>query len=222
MVISGLFTKSNLTEVEYTTKHAHLTDIKHINIIRKLLLWYYFGITLIKKKANKIRRCWYQVSPATLTRSTLLLSFVDRYERRDPDLYQGNAYDSKIPRTGMLHCKICGFYWGIIVRSVDDGVEFPVIPIKSFIIECSSGETSIIEKWGKAFEVPPISDDDRQRHTDPLIGPSGRLEGDLEEEEAETETSQPSNDLSSLPGPTSGRLEREGEEGRQETDQAAA
>ena len=31
-VTSGLFTKSNLTEVEYNTKHAHFTNVKHINI----------------------------------------------------------------------------------------------------------------------------------------------------------------------------------------------
>ena len=32
-----LFTKSNLTEVEYNRKHAHFTYVKHINIIRKLV-----------------------------------------------------------------------------------------------------------------------------------------------------------------------------------------
>ena len=34
-VISGIFTKSNLTEVEYDAKHVHFTNVKHINIIRK-------------------------------------------------------------------------------------------------------------------------------------------------------------------------------------------
>ena len=28
-VPSGLFTKSNLTEVEHNTKHAHFTNVKH-------------------------------------------------------------------------------------------------------------------------------------------------------------------------------------------------
>ena len=37
MVTSGLFTESNLTEVEYNTKHAHFTHVKQINIIRKLV-----------------------------------------------------------------------------------------------------------------------------------------------------------------------------------------
>ena len=37
MVTSGLFTTSNLTEVEYNRKkHAHFTNEKHIDIIRKL------------------------------------------------------------------------------------------------------------------------------------------------------------------------------------------
>ena len=31
-VTSGLFTKSNLTQVEYNTKHAHFKNVKHINI----------------------------------------------------------------------------------------------------------------------------------------------------------------------------------------------
>ena len=45
-VTSGLFTSSNLTQVaynkhlhylEYNTKHAHYANVKHINIIRKLV-----------------------------------------------------------------------------------------------------------------------------------------------------------------------------------------
>ena len=36
-VTSGLFNNSSLTEVEYNTKHAHLTHVKHINIIRMVV-----------------------------------------------------------------------------------------------------------------------------------------------------------------------------------------
>ena len=36
-VTSGLFTKSNLTQVEYNTEHAHVKNTTHINIIRKLV-----------------------------------------------------------------------------------------------------------------------------------------------------------------------------------------
>ena len=144
---------------------------------------------------------------------------VDRYDRRDPNSSQNRTYDKNIPRTGMLHCKQCGFYWGIIVRSVVDNVEFPVIPIKSFLIECSSGEIKFFEKWGMAFKVLEITDEDRLRHSDPLIGPSGRLEGEMEEEEEEeeeNETSQPLNSLSNLPNHPD-RLEREDEQDQQET-----
>ena len=37
-VTSGLFTKLTLTEVENNTRHAYFTNVKHINIIRKLVL----------------------------------------------------------------------------------------------------------------------------------------------------------------------------------------
>ena len=36
-VTSGLFTNSNLAQVEYNTKHAHYINVKHTNIIRKLV-----------------------------------------------------------------------------------------------------------------------------------------------------------------------------------------
>ena len=36
-VTSGLFTKLNLTQVENNTKHAHFTNVKHVNIIRKFV-----------------------------------------------------------------------------------------------------------------------------------------------------------------------------------------
>ena len=36
-VASGLFTRLNLTQVEYNTKYAHFTNVKHINIIGKLV-----------------------------------------------------------------------------------------------------------------------------------------------------------------------------------------
>ena len=111
-----------------------------------------------------------------------------------------------------MHCKICGHYWGIIVRSVVDNVEFPVIPIKSFIIENSAGVSKYVEKWSKAFSVPEITDEDRLRHSDPLIGSFGRLEGeDEEEEEQENEPSQRPNSLSDSPGPP----ERENEDDQQ-------
>ena len=60
-VTPGLFTNSNLTQVEYNTKHAHFTftNIKHINIIRKLVPFVLL-ICCHKKMANKVRRCWYQ------------------------------------------------------------------------------------------------------------------------------------------------------------------
>ena len=138
--------------------------------------------------------------------------FVARYERRDPNLSQHKAYDDSIPRTGTMHCKTCGHYWGIIVRSVIDNVEFPVIPIKSFIIVNSSGESKYVEKWGKAFSVPEITDEDRLRHSDPLIGSSGRLEGEEEEEEEQdNELSQHFNSLSDSPGPP----DRENEDDQQ-------
>ena len=55
---SGLFTSSNLAQVEYNTKHAHYIHVKHTNIIRIKL--FPSGIALVKKKkANKVRRCWY-------------------------------------------------------------------------------------------------------------------------------------------------------------------
>ena len=52
-VTSGFFKNSNLTQVEYNTKQAHFTNVKHINMIRKLVP------LSLKKKANKVRRCWY-------------------------------------------------------------------------------------------------------------------------------------------------------------------
>ena len=55
-VTSGLFTKANLTEAEYNTKHAHFTNVKHNKHNPKVNP---FGIALIKKMPNKIRRCWY-------------------------------------------------------------------------------------------------------------------------------------------------------------------
>ena len=36
-VTSGLFTNSNLAQVEYNAKHAHCIKINHTNIIRKLV-----------------------------------------------------------------------------------------------------------------------------------------------------------------------------------------
>ena len=36
-VNSGLFTQSNLSEVEYNTNNAHFTNVKHTNIIQKLV-----------------------------------------------------------------------------------------------------------------------------------------------------------------------------------------
>ena len=56
-VTTGLFTKSNLAKVENNTKHAHFTNVKH-NIIRKLVP---SVLLSLKKKANKVRRCWYQL-----------------------------------------------------------------------------------------------------------------------------------------------------------------
>ena len=44
---TALFTKWNLTQVEYNTKHAHFTNVSP------------FGIALIKN-GNKVRRSWYQ------------------------------------------------------------------------------------------------------------------------------------------------------------------
>ena len=34
---SGFFTKSHLTQIEYKRKHAHITNVRHINIVRKLV-----------------------------------------------------------------------------------------------------------------------------------------------------------------------------------------
>ena len=51
-VTSGLCTKSNLTEVEYNTKHAHFPNKKYINIIRKLVP----SVIALIIKANKVRR----------------------------------------------------------------------------------------------------------------------------------------------------------------------
>ena len=39
-ITSGMFTKSNLTQVEHNTKHAQFTNVNHLNIIRKSL-WYH-------------------------------------------------------------------------------------------------------------------------------------------------------------------------------------
>ena len=47
---SGLFTKSNLTEVENSIKHAHFTNEEH-NLIPKLVP----SVLLSQKKANKVR-----------------------------------------------------------------------------------------------------------------------------------------------------------------------
>ena len=67
----------------------------------------------------------------------------------------------------------------------------------------SSGVPKYVEKWSKAFSVPEITDEDRLRHSDPLIGSFGRLEGEEEEEEEEqdNESSQRLNSLSDSPGP---------------------
>ena len=71
-VTSGLFTRSNLTQIEYNATHAHHTNVKHINNIRIAALWAMvtlgiapikihnnnnnnvspFGIALVKKMAN--------------------------------------------------------------------------------------------------------------------------------------------------------------------------
>jgi hypothetical protein len=59
---------------------------------------------------------------------------------KDPNDDLARVYDKAIPRTGRLMCRRCGHYWGIMVRCVDDGVEFPVLPIKNFLIEDSQGE----------------------------------------------------------------------------------
>ena len=53
--LSQITHKSNLTEVEYHAKHARFTNIKHTNIIRKLVP----SELLSQKMANKVRRCWY-------------------------------------------------------------------------------------------------------------------------------------------------------------------
>ena len=53
---SGLFTTSNLADVEYNTKHAHFTKVKHININRKLVPSVLLSQNLM---ANTVRRCWY-------------------------------------------------------------------------------------------------------------------------------------------------------------------
>ncbi|KAL8579554.1 hypothetical protein ACOMHN_025507 [Nucella lapillus] len=108
------------------------------------------------------------------------------YKRKNDDQdSQEKAFDKKIPRTGRMHCRNCSFYWGIIVRSLDDGVEFPIIPLKSFLVEDEAGERTSIDKWSKAFEVAPLSEEDLLRHSEPLLGAQDRLEGDLEPEEAE-------------------------------------
>ena len=52
MVTSELVTTSNLTEVKYNTKHAHFTNVKHINMIQKLVS----SVMLSYKMANKVRR----------------------------------------------------------------------------------------------------------------------------------------------------------------------
>ena len=49
-VTSGFFTKSSLIEVEYNTKHAHLTNLKHNPKVRP------FGIALIKMEEIHIAR----------------------------------------------------------------------------------------------------------------------------------------------------------------------
>ena len=69
-----------------------------------------------------------------------------------------------------------------------------------------------------AFQVPEITDEDRLWHSDPMVGPSGRFEGEVEEAEDAlvNETSQPLNSLSNLPNHPD-RLERQGEQYQQET-----
>ncbi|KAK7100598.1 hypothetical protein V1264_023519 [Littorina saxatilis] len=133
-------------------------------------------------------------------RVVLGAEFSNKYDRRDDDFSQQKAYDASIPRTGKLHCLKCGDYWGIMVRSVDDGVEFPVIPIKSFITEDSDGKRQLIDKWSQAFSVPEITDEDRQWHCEPLLSdPTDRLEGDFErEDDDDTAQDEPSNDLSGV------------------------
>ncbi|XP_076466579.1 ATP-dependent RNA helicase DHX58-like [Babylonia areolata] len=79
--------------------------------------------------------------------------FCTKYDRRENDPTEDKHYDKKIPRTGKIHCKRCGRYWGILVRSVDDNVEFPVIPIRHFLVDDGNG-TKQIEKWSQAFACP--------------------------------------------------------------------
>ena len=49
------------TKVEYNTKRARFTNVKHDNVIRKLVPSVL--LSLKKNQANKVRRCWYH-SPA--------------------------------------------------------------------------------------------------------------------------------------------------------------
>ena len=51
-VTSSLFTGSSPTQVEYNTKHIQYTNVKHINIIRKL-------VSSVLQMAHNVRRCWY-------------------------------------------------------------------------------------------------------------------------------------------------------------------
>ena len=69
-----------------------------------------------------------------------------------------------------------------------------------------------------AFQVPEITDEDRLWLSDAMVGPSGCLEGEVEEAEDAlvNETSQPLNSLSNLPNHPD-RLERPGEQFQQET-----
>ncbi|KAK7488765.1 hypothetical protein BaRGS_00020062 [Batillaria attramentaria] len=90
-------------------------------------------------------------------------AFSKRYERRDGQ--KKKAYDKDIPPTGTdLHCKHCGNRWGIFVRSVADNIEFPVITIRSFLIHDEKGEVHIKEKWSQAFDVPNLTEEDRETH----------------------------------------------------------
>ena len=54
-VTSGLLTRPNLTQVKYNTQYADYANVKHINIMRKLL----HSKLLLYKREKTVRRCWY-------------------------------------------------------------------------------------------------------------------------------------------------------------------
>ena len=60
--------------------------------------------------------------------------------------------------TGKVYCKKCSWEWGVM--GVYKKVAFPIIQIKSFVIECN-GVLDLYKTWKDyPFEVKPLSPND--------------------------------------------------------------